>query len=298
VNFIGTLGFSLVLPFLIFLVTRFGGNAQVYGILGATYPAFQLLGAAILGKWSDIYGRKIILLLSQAGTLFSWFIFLTALYVPVVTIQKINSDVFGIITLSVPLIILFIARALDGLTGGNISVAHAYLADITSEEERNKNFGRMAISANLGFIIGPALAGILGSTPLKETLPVMAAILISGIALLIIFFVLPESNRTEIEKDHVTVKQNHMSFQDTDQQSDKIDIKIRHIFKLKHIPYLFVLYFMIYLAFSIFYTAFPVHAAEILEWDIKRPGNIFCVPEFGHDYYPGPGTCQTIKNFF
>ncbi|MDW7732486.1 MAG: MFS transporter, partial [Methanolobus sp.] len=64
VNFIGTLGLSLVLPFLVFLVTEFEGNAFVYGILASMYPAFQLIGAPLLGKWSDIYGRKKILLLS------------------------------------------------------------------------------------------------------------------------------------------------------------------------------------------------------------------------------------------
>jgi len=63
VNFIGTLGFSIVLPFLVFLVKDFGGNAIVFGMLSATYPAFQLIGAPILGRWSDVYGRKRILLL-------------------------------------------------------------------------------------------------------------------------------------------------------------------------------------------------------------------------------------------
>jgi DHA1 family tetracycline resistance protein-like MFS transporter len=58
VNFISTLGFSIVLPFLIFLVRDFGGNAIVYGVLEATYSAFQLIGAPLLGKWSDVYGRK------------------------------------------------------------------------------------------------------------------------------------------------------------------------------------------------------------------------------------------------
>jgi DHA1 family tetracycline resistance protein-like MFS transporter len=58
INFIGTLGFSIVLPFLVFLVEDFGGNAIVFGILSAIYPAFQLIGAPILGKWSDTYGRK------------------------------------------------------------------------------------------------------------------------------------------------------------------------------------------------------------------------------------------------
>ena len=58
INFIGTLGFSIVLPFLVFLVIDFGGNAIIYGILAAIYPAFQLIGAPILGRWSDTYGRR------------------------------------------------------------------------------------------------------------------------------------------------------------------------------------------------------------------------------------------------
>lgn len=76
VNFIGTLGFSIVLPFLVFLVKDFGGNAIVFGMLSATYPAFQLIGAPILGRWSDVYGRKRILLLSNGGTLVGWIFFL------------------------------------------------------------------------------------------------------------------------------------------------------------------------------------------------------------------------------
>jgi DHA1 family tetracycline resistance protein-like MFS transporter len=68
VNFIGTLGYSIILPFLIILVIRFGGDELMYGIMGATYSFFQLIGAPVLGNWSDRYGRKKILLLSQAGT--------------------------------------------------------------------------------------------------------------------------------------------------------------------------------------------------------------------------------------
>jgi len=67
INFIGTLGFSIVIPFLVILVTNFGGNALIYGLIGATYSFFQLIGAPLLGKWSDIYGRRKILILSQAG---------------------------------------------------------------------------------------------------------------------------------------------------------------------------------------------------------------------------------------
>jgi MFS family permease len=82
VNFVGTLGFSIVLPFLVFEVMKFGGDAIVYGLLAATYPAFQLIGSPILGKRSDIYGRKRILLLSNIGTSIGWVIFLFALFFP------------------------------------------------------------------------------------------------------------------------------------------------------------------------------------------------------------------------
>src|SRR5918994_6045149 len=161
VNFVGTLGFSIVLPFLIFLVMKFGGDAVIYGLLAATYPAFQLIGAPLLGRWSDIYGRKKILLLSHGGTLAGWVIFFIALFLPVNNLFNIDVTIIGTFVITLPLAALFLARAIDGLTGGNVSVASAYVADTSSEQNRSKNFGKMAISSNLGFIVGPALAGIL-----------------------------------------------------------------------------------------------------------------------------------------
>ena len=109
VNFIGTLGFSIVLPFLVFLVTRFGGNAFVYGLLGAVYPAFQLIGAPLLGKWSDIYGRKSILLISQLGTFIAWLIFFSAFFIPLTTLAEVDFPVAGAFTFTLPLLVLFIA---------------------------------------------------------------------------------------------------------------------------------------------------------------------------------------------
>ena len=158
VNFVGTLGFSIVLPFLVFLVMKFGGNAIVYGLLAATYPAFQLIGAPVLGRWSDIFGRKKVLLLSNAGTSVGWILFLFALFLPFEKSFNINIAFLGTFVVIVPLLVLFVARAIDGITGGNISVANAYLADLSSDKTRSKNFGKMAISSNLGFILGPALA--------------------------------------------------------------------------------------------------------------------------------------------
>lgn len=276
VNFIGSLGFSLVLPFLVFLVIRFGGNAELYGLLGATYPALQLLGAPVLGRWSDIYGRRKVLLLSQAGTLLSWVIFLIALYLPMQNLLEVNSGQLGTFMLTLPLLTLFLARALDGLTGGNISVANAYLADITEEKDRNKNFGKMAVSSNLGFILGPALAGILGATALQETLPIIAAIVISAAATFIIAFRLPESNPCSLSENPERGAVHKVFGQETrDCLEFGQKVHLRDIFQLKYVPYLLMLYFFIFLGFTIFYTAFPIHVTQTLGWNIFELGIFF-----------------------
>ncbi|MCZ6693772.1 MAG: MFS transporter, partial [Bacteroidetes bacterium] len=121
VNFIGMLGYSIIMPFLVFLVNRFGGNEFIYGLVGSIYPAFQFFGAPILGRLSDRYGRKKILMISQAGTLIAWMIFIVALIVPVESITSVESGVVGSFIITLPLLLLVFARALDGLTGGNIS---------------------------------------------------------------------------------------------------------------------------------------------------------------------------------
>ncbi len=200
VNFIGTLAYSNVMPFLIFLVAKFGGNSVIFGILGATYSAFQLIGAPILGRYSDIYGRKPVLLISQIGTLLAWLLFLAALMLPNISLWEVNSTWLGDFTLTLPLIILFFGRALDGATGGNISVANAYLVDISNEENRKSNFGKMAASSNLGFIIGPVLAGLLGATALGEIAPTLAATLISFIAVFVIIKMLPDQEPIKLSQ--------------------------------------------------------------------------------------------------
>ena len=123
-----------------------------------------------------IYGRKKVLLLSNVGTLVGWIIFFIAFFLPVANIFSINSAIIGTFVITLPIVVLFFAGSLDGITGGNISVANAYLADVSSDKNRSKNFGKMAISSNLGFIVGPALAGVLGGTIYKEILPVLAAV--------------------------------------------------------------------------------------------------------------------------
>ena len=86
----------------------------------------------------------------------------------------------------------FLQEPIDGITGGNISIANAYLSDLSSDSTRSKNFGKIAISSNLGFIIGPAITGILGGTIYGAILPVLAALILSLITIFVIVFLLRE----------------------------------------------------------------------------------------------------------
>ena len=303
INFIGTLGFSIVLPFLIFLVIDFGGNAIVYGILAAMYPAFQLIGAPILGRWSDIYGRKKVLLISHGGTLVGWIFFLIALFLPGENLFRINSALFGTFVITLPLVMLFLARSIDGLTGGNISVANAYLADISSDENRSKNFGQMAISSNLGFIVGPALAGILGATIYQEILPVLAALLFSIITLIVISFTLKESKpQLGVVTNQIAEKESIRKVfahecKECYQAPNPKKLKFKDVFKLKQISFLIVLYFFIFLGFNIFYTSFPIHAVNGLKWSIIEMGIFYAVLSGIMVLVQGPVLRRALKKF-
>ena len=301
VNFIGTLGFSIVLPFLVFLVMKFGGNAVVYSLLAATYPAFQLIGAPILGRWSDIYGRKKVLLLSNVGTAIGWILFLVALVVPFEETFSINLISFGTIVVAVPLLFIFFARAIDGITGGNISVANAYLSDISTDENRSKNFGKMAISSNLGFILGPALAGILAGTVYGEILPVLAALLLSLVTLFVIGFLLRESriksNPILIPEEGTIRKVFAQECKDCYEPASPIKPKFRDVFKIKHISFLLVLYFLIFLGFNVYYASFPTHAASELKWSVTQLGIFYAVLSGIMVFIQGPVLRKALKKF-
>ena len=303
INFIGTLGFSIVLPFLVFLVIDFGGNAIIYGILAAVYPAFQLIGAPILGRWSDIYGRKKVLLVSNGGTLIGWIFFLFALFLPVENLFSIDSSLFGIFAITLPLLVLFFARAIDGITGGNISVANAYLADISSDENRSKNFGKMAVSSNLGFIVGPALAGILGATIYQEILPVLAALLLSLLTLIVIGFALKESKpQLVVVTEQIPEKESirkvfAQECKECYQVPNPKKLRFKDVFKLKHISFLLVLYFFIFLGFNIFYTSFPIHTVNNLKWSVTELGVFYAVLSGIMVLVQGPVLRKALKKF-
>jgi MFS transporter, DHA1 family, tetracycline resistance protein len=301
VNFTGTLGFSIVLPFLVFLVMNFGGDAVIYSLLAATYPAFQLIGSPILGRWSDIYGRRKVLLLSNAGTAIGWILFVIALVLPIDSVFNINLEYFGTFVVAVPLLFIFFARAIDGVTGGNISVANAYLSDISTDKNRSNNFGKMAISSNLGFILGPALAGILGGTFYGSLLPVLAALLLSIVTLIVIGFLLresrPKSNPIVIPEEGTIRKVFAQECKDCYYQDSSVKSKFGDVFKLEQISFLLVLYFLIFLGFNVYYASFPTHAANVLHWSVTQLGIFYAILSGIMVFIQGPVLRKALKKF-
>lgn len=193
--FVDLLGFSLILPLLPYYAEEYGATPLIVGLLVASYAAAQLLGAPLLGRLSDRYGRRPILLLSVAGTFVGFLLlgfaepvgkFFSSLLAPGLT----NGFVLGI---------LFLSRILDGLTGGNITVAQAYIADVTDENNRAKGLGIVGAAFGLGFIIGPAVGGALSQ--IGYSIPAFAAAAVSLSNLLLITFLLSESLTEEQRKN-------------------------------------------------------------------------------------------------
>lgn len=277
VNFIGILGYSVVIPILIFLVTDMGGNGFIYGILGAMYPLFQFIGAPILGKMSDRIGRKRVLIISQGGTFLAWCLFILAFFLPETELWSQASTYTGEYVMTLPLMTIFLARIFDGFTGGNISVANAYLSDISTDEDRNKNFGKMGASTSFGFVIGPAFAGILAATVMGELLPILIAAVISLIAIFVIQTRLKEESPCEVNMG--TRKWSIRRFFQVEQK-DCFDVeedkpssaKLRQILAVPQIPLLYVIYFLTFLAFSLFYAGLPIYANTILNWTAAELG--------------------------
>jgi DHA1 family tetracycline resistance protein-like MFS transporter len=173
VVFIDLLGFSLILPLLPYYAESFGASAFVTGLLVASYAAAQLVGAPLLGRLSDRYGRRPILLASVLGTFLG----------------------FLLLGFANSLWMLFVSRVIDGLTGGNLSVAQAYISDVTDAKSRARGLGMIGAAFGLGFIIGPAAGGILSQW--GYAVPAFAAAGLSIINLGLIYFWLTESLTAE-----------------------------------------------------------------------------------------------------
>jgi DHA1 family tetracycline resistance protein-like MFS transporter len=159
----------------------------------------------------------------------------------------------------------------------------------------------MAISSNLGFILGPALAGILGGTTYGEILPVTAALILSLVTLFVIGFLLRESRPSSEEilvSEEGTIRK--VFAQECKEPYSAVGAnkpRFKDIFKLEHISFLLVLYFLIYLGFNIYYAAFPTHAANDLKWSVPQLGIFYAVLSRIMALVQGPILRKALKKF-
>src|SRR5438094_490803 len=174
--FIDLVGFGIVIPVLPFFAegTKFGATPREVGLLFASYSVMQLIFAPVLGRLSDKYGRRPVLLISLIGT----------------------SLGFLILGFATTLWMLFLGRIIDGISGGNISTAQAYIADVTSKENRAKGMGLFGAAFGLGFILGPAIAGILSKYGIQIPFYFAAVLSLANAAAL--YFILPESLKASV----------------------------------------------------------------------------------------------------
>ncbi len=224
VVFIDLLGFSLILPLLPYYAETFKANQTVTGILIASYALMQLIGAPILGRLSDRFGRRPVLLVSVFGTFLGFLLlgFANALWM------------------------LFVSRIIDGITGGNLSVAQAYISDVTDEKSRSKGLGMVGAAFGLGFIIGPVTGGLLSQW--GYAVPAFAAAAISFINLILIYAWLPES-LTEEKRSQMTEKRPAVTLN-----------ALLVAFQRPFTGSILITRFFFGLAFAIFQTIFSLYA--------------------------------------
>jgi len=174
---VDVLGLTIILPLLPFYAEHFGASATVVGLLISSYACCQLIAGPILGRMSDHMGRKPLLIVSQLGTLIG----------------------FLILAFAGSLWMVFLSRIIDGLTAGNLSLAQAYIADVTTPENRAKSFGVIGIAFGIGFLIGPAISGFLAQYGLVY--PIFAAAFLSASSIVCTATLLPKSEPHMLEGD-------------------------------------------------------------------------------------------------
>jgi DHA1 family tetracycline resistance protein-like MFS transporter len=237
--FIDLVGFGIVIPVLPFYAegTIFNATPRTVGLLFASYSIMQLIAAPVLGRLSDRHGRRPVLLLSIIGTGIG----------------------FLILGFANTLWMLFAGRILDGLTGGNISTAQAYIADVTTKEDRAKGMGLVGAAFGLGFIFGPAIGGVLSRWGIHVPFLFAAALCFANAILL--FFTLPE-----------TV--NRKPFGDRASRESRLTQVFKSL-KEPRLAFLITIYFLFIVAFSIMTTSFSLYTMFRFGYDAQHNGYLF-----------------------
>ena len=237
--FIDLIGFGMVIPILPF----YAGNEQFratpfeIGMLFSVYSWMQFFFSPILGQLSDRYGRRPILFISLLGSAAGYF-------------------VLGI---AWTLTLVFVGRIIGGITGGSISTAQAYIADVTTKENRAKGMGLFGAAFGLGFILGPALAGILSKYGIH--VPFYFAGILSLVNAIALYFFLPESLKPELRLQPAEKRRSRFEM-----FAALANTNFRNIT---------IVYFLLITAFSIMTAAFVLFTQFTFGYDAEQNGYLF-----------------------
>ena len=231
--FVNLVGFGIIIPLLPFYAETFGASPVVIGFLFASFSIAQLVSAPLLGEWSDRWGRRPVLILSLIGTAVS----------------------FAMLAVAGSLTMLFAARIVDGLSGGNITTARAYIADVSTEENRAKAYGVLGAAFGLGFIIGPALGALFSR--ISYTAPIWVAVAVTVAATVLAWFWLPE-----------TVHRSHAA-------SGSPWKAVRELSRRPYLKTLLGLDFVYWMSFAVYQTTFALFGAKRFGFDAAHTGYLF-----------------------
>jgi MFS transporter, DHA1 family, tetracycline resistance protein len=231
--FVNLVGFGIIIPLLPFYAEKFGASPLVIGLLFGIYSLCQLAASPALGDLSDRYGRRPVLIFSLLGTVVS----------------------FVMLAMAQSIALLFIARIVDGLSGGNISTARAYVADVTEPKDRARAYGLIGAAFGLGFIFGPALSGALAH--ISYTAPIWTAAALTLIATAMAYFWLPETV-------HRAAAGTGMPFRNLAAMMQRPGLRR-----------MLVIDFVYWFAFAIFQTTFALFVARRFGFDAPRTGYFF-----------------------
>lgn len=253
---VDVLGFTIILPLLPFYSERLGASPTIVGAIVSIYAVCQLLAGPILGQWSDRIGRRPVLLLSQAGTLGG----------------------FLVLAFSTHVWMVFLSRAIDGLTAGNLSIAQAYISDVTKPENRAKSFAIIGVAFGFGFLVGPAISGFLAHFGYQA--PIFAACALSLCSILCTFFLLP---RHEAAHGHAG------EVEETGPGGRRLSLiswgQYRRFFQDRELARLLTQWLLFALSFSTFISGFALFAERRYVWNghpvgVREVGYIFAFNGF------------------
>jgi DHA1 family tetracycline resistance protein-like MFS transporter len=232
--FIDLLGFGIIIPLLPFYAESFGASAFTIGLLNTSFSLMQFLFSPIWGRWSDRIGRKPIILIGLLGSCLSY---VTMALAPSLTL-------------------LFVARIVGGIAGANIPTAQAYIADVTTPENRAKGMGMVGAAFGLGFIFGPALGGLLSRYSPATPMWFAAALCLANFVAA--WFLLPESRRASAS----TRTLGRME-------------AFRHAMKQPTLLLVLSLYFIVTMAFSAFEATFALFTEAKFGYTTASIGFLF-----------------------